>query len=101
MVEGLPPNGALARRLAGHHWEHSDVMTADVVDLLAALVTDFRNANKAEDAPLQPYPDPVWRPAKPSVKKKRKRKAAREATEARKGYLRIVALATPKHAETG
>ncbi|MEU2797426.1 hypothetical protein [Streptomyces sp. NPDC007117] len=101
MVEGLPPNGALARRMAGHHWEHRDFMTADVVDLLAHLVVDFRNANKGEDAPAQPYPDLVWRPEKPSVTKKRKRKAAREAAEARSGYLRIVALATPRHAEKG
>ncbi|MFJ6440267.1 hypothetical protein [Streptomyces sp. NPDC091649] len=101
MVEGLPPNGALARRLAGHHWEHRDFMTADVVDLLAHLVVDHRNANKREDAPVQPYPEPVWRPEKPGAEKKRRKQAAREAAEARNGYQRIVALATPRHAEKG
>ncbi|MCR8947235.1 hypothetical protein NW249_34680 [Streptomyces sp. OUCMDZ-4982] len=101
MVEGLPPDGALARKLAGHHWEHRDFLTADVVDLLGQLVTDFRNANRREDAPVQSYPKPVWRPEKPSVKKRRKKKAARQAAEARTGYLRIVALATPEHAEKG
>ncbi|MFJ2182988.1 hypothetical protein ACIOJG_20440 [Streptomyces anulatus] len=101
MVEGLPPNGALARRLAGHHWEHSDFMTADLVDAIGQLVTDFRNANKAEKAPAQQYPDRVWRPEKPGTAKKRKKKAAREAVEARNGYQRIVALATPEHAEKG
>ncbi|MFD5903584.1 hypothetical protein ACFWHG_19090 [Streptomyces microflavus] len=101
MVEGLPPNGALARRISGHHWEHRDFMTADLRDLLAYLVTDFRNANKAEDAPVQPPPEPVWRPEKPGEKKKRQKKARREATEARNAYLGIVALATPQHAEKG
>lgn len=101
MVEGLPPNGALARRMAGHHWEHSDFMLADVLDALGQLVTDFRNANKREEAPVQPYPEPVWRPEKPGVAKARKKAAAREAAEARAGYQRIVALATPRHAEEG
>ncbi|MFD8437453.1 hypothetical protein ACFV2I_20425 [Streptomyces microflavus] len=101
MVEGLPPNGALARKLAGHHWQHQEFMTADLLDLIGQLLTDFRNANKAEKAPLQPYPEPVWRPEKPSAKKKRKKQKRREAAEARTGYLRIVAMATPEHAEKG
>ncbi|MGW1219462.1 hypothetical protein ACWD6O_34330 [Streptomyces californicus] len=101
MVEGLPPDGALARRMAGHHWIHRDFMTADLVDLLSQLVVNHRNANKPEDAPVQPHAEPVWRPEKPSVKKKRKKKARREAAEARAGYERIVALATPQHTETG
>ncbi|WP_256094752.1 hypothetical protein [Streptomyces sp. EN27] len=101
MVEGLPPNGALARRLAGHHWEHSDFMLADVLDAVGQLVTDFRNANKAEKAPVQPYPEKVWRPEKPGAAKKRKKKAAREAAEGRAGYRRIVSLATPRYSEMG
>ncbi|MFD7111497.1 hypothetical protein ACFWAF_15010 [Streptomyces microflavus] len=101
MVEGLPPTGALARRLSGHHWEHRDFMTADLVDVMGQLVTDFRNANKAEKSPTLPYPERVWRPEKPGAKKQRQKKARREATEARTGYLGIVALATPQYAEKG
>ncbi|WP_234473861.1 MULTISPECIES: hypothetical protein [Streptomyces] len=101
MVEGLPPDGALARRLAGHHWIHRDFMTADIADLLGHLVVDFRNANKAEKAPVQPYPEKVWRPEKPGAAKKRKKKAAREAAEGRAGYRRIVSLATPRYSEMG
>jgi hypothetical protein len=100
MVEGLPPNGAVARAAAGHHWQHLEFMTADLVDLMARLLTDFRNANRAEKAPMAPYPDPVWRPGQPS-KKQRKKKARREAAEARAGYMRIVAQVTPEHAERG
>ncbi|WP_234020710.1 hypothetical protein [Streptomyces sp. Tu 6176] len=101
MVEGLPPNGALARKLAGHHWQHADFMTADLVDLMARLVTDFRNANRGEKTAPQEYPPPVWRPGQKAAEKKRHRKARREAAEARAGYQRIVALATPQHAERG
>jgi hypothetical protein len=101
LVEGLPPNGALARAAAGHHWQHSDYLLADLVDTMARLVTDFRNANRAEKTPPQPYPDPVWRPEKASAKKTRQKKARKEAAEARSGYMRIVALVTPQHAEKG
>ncbi|MGW4728089.1 hypothetical protein ACWEQC_02600 [Streptomyces shenzhenensis] len=101
MVEGLPPNGALARRVVGHHLQYGDLRTADLVDLMGRLVTDFRNANRAENAAVQPYPDPVWRPESPGAAKKRKKKARKERGEARAGYRRIVSQVTPKHAEKG
>ncbi|WP_307825240.1 hypothetical protein [Streptomyces sp. M2CJ-2] len=101
LVEGLPPTGALARKLAGHHWQHSDFMLADLLDVLARLRVDFGNANRDEKSALTPYPDPVWRPEKPSAKKKREKKARKEAAEARSGYMRIVAQVTPQHAEKG
>ncbi|HET9381327.1 MAG TPA: hypothetical protein VFP69_10910 [Streptomyces sp.] len=72
-----------------------------MVDALGRLLTDFRNANRPENAPAQPYPEPVWRPEAAKAKKKREKKARREAAEARAGYMRIVALATPQHAEKG
>lgn len=101
MVEGLPPDGALSRRLAGHHWQHLEFMVADLVDLMARLRVDFGNANRAEKAPPTPYPDPIWRPEAPGEKKKREKKARKEAVEARTGYLRIVAQVTPEYAEKG
>ncbi|MGW0865740.1 hypothetical protein [Streptomyces sp. NPDC002611] len=101
MVEGLPPNGATARAAAGHHLEYSDFRLADLVDAIGQLLTDFRNANRAEKQPVRPYPDPVWRPESPKAKKKREKKARREEAEARSGYMRIVAQATPKYAEKG
>ncbi|MFJ9427603.1 hypothetical protein [Streptomyces sp. NPDC101249] len=101
MVEGLPPDGALARRLAGHHWQHSDFMTADLVDVLGRLLTDFRNANRPEKSAPQEYPEPAWRPNQKAAEKARKKKDRREAAEARAGYRRIVAQATPEHAERG
>ncbi|MFJ7238215.1 hypothetical protein ACIQWB_13930 [Streptomyces olivaceus] len=101
MVEGLPPDGALVRKLAGHHWQHAEFMLADLLDGMVRLRTDFRNANRAEKTAAEPYPDPVWRPEKPGAKKKREKKARREAAEARAGYQRIVALATPQHAGKG
>jgi len=101
MVEGLPPDGALARTLAGHHWQHRDFMTADLLDELGRLRVDFSNANRDEKAPPRSYPDPVWRPEKPSVRKKREKAKRKEAAEARSGYLRIVAIATPEYAEKG
>lgn len=101
MVEGLPANGATARAMAGHHWGHLEFMAADLVDVMARLRVDFGNANRAEKAPMQPYPDPVWRPEKPAAKKKREKKARKESADARAGYLRIVAQVTPEHAEKG
>ncbi|MFJ3826241.1 hypothetical protein [Streptomyces nodosus] len=101
LVEGLPPDGALVRRLAGHHWQHGDFLAADLVDLMARLLTDFRNANRPEKAPLQEYPEPVWRPGREAAEKQQRKKARRERAEARAGYLRIVAVATPEHAEKG
>lgn len=101
MVEGLPPNGALARKVAGHHLEYSDFRAADLVDLMGQLLTDFRNANRTEKAPAQPYPEKVWRPEPPGEKKKREKKERKEAAEARSGYMRIVAQVTPEYAEKG
>ena len=101
MVEGLPPNGALARKAAGHHLQYGDFRAADLVDLIGQLLTDFRNVNRAEKAAPSPYPEPVWRPGKSSAQKKRAKKTRKEASQARSGYLRIVALVTPQHAEKG
>lgn len=100
-MEGLPPDGALARKVAGHHLQYGDFMLANVADGIGMLLTDFRNANRGEKTPPHPYPDPVWRPEKPGEQRKREKKARREAAEARAGYQRIVALATPQHAEKG
>ncbi|MDX2551325.1 hypothetical protein [Streptomyces stelliscabiei] len=100
MVEGLPPDGALARKLTGHHWQHSDFMLADLLDLMARFRIDFGNANRDEKTAPRPYPDEVWRPNQPS-KKKRAKKARKETAAARAGYLRIVAIVTPEHAEKG
>lgn len=101
MVEGLPPDGALARRLAGHHWQHRDFMLADLVDEIARLRVDFGNANRPEKTAANSYRDPVWRPEKPGAKKKRAKKARQETAAARSGYLRIVAQVTPEYAEKG
>ncbi|MEV8396265.1 hypothetical protein, partial [Streptomyces sp. NPDC056650] len=91
---------ATARAAAGHHWQHTEFMLADLLDLTSRLLTDFRNANRPEKAPQQEYPEPVWRPGQPS-EKQRKKKARKEHAEARAGYLRIVAQVTPQHAEKG
>ncbi|EFL01584.1 predicted protein [Streptomyces sp. SPB78] len=100
LVEGLPPDGALARAAAGHHWRQADFHAADQLDALLRLLTDFRNANRAETAPALPYPDPVWRPTDPSPKQ-RKRAERRERQEARAGYQRLVSQLTPQYAEKG
>jgi hypothetical protein len=100
-VEGLSPNGALARKAAGHHWQHLEYLVADLLDIQQRARVDFANANRAEKAPLQPYPDRVWRPEPPKAKKKREKKARKEAVEARSGYLRIVSQVTPQYAEKG
>lgn len=101
LVEGLPPDGAVARAAAGHHWGHTEFMLADLVDLMARLRVDFGNANRAEKAPPTPYPEPVWRPEKPGAKKKRKKKAARQAAQDRTWYQGLVAKVTPQYAEKG
>lgn len=100
MVEGLPPDGALARAASGSPWGATQYQLAEIADRLGRMETDFRNANRAEGKPQLDYPDPVWRPGDPSPKQKRKaeRKAAREA---RQGYQQIVAIATPHYAEKG
>ncbi|MEW1568322.1 hypothetical protein AB0454_35760 [Streptomyces sp. NPDC093509] len=100
MVEGLPPDGATARAVAGHHWRHLEFMVAQMLNETVRMRVDFGNANRAEKAPAQEYPEPVWTPTQPSKKQKAK-KVRKERVEARAGYLRIVALATPEHAEKG
>jgi hypothetical protein len=100
-VEGLPPDGALARKAAGHYWQHLEYMVADLLDTQQRARVDFANANRAEKAAPQPYPEAVWRPEAPSAKKKREQKARKEAAEARSGYMRIVSLVTPDYAEKG
>lgn len=74
---------------------------ADVVDLMGQLVTDFRNANRAEKAPAQQYPEPVWRPEKPDAKKKRRKQEQRARQQDRDWYQRIVAQVTPQYTEKG
>ncbi|MEF9903670.1 hypothetical protein [Streptomyces sp. P9-A2] len=90
----------MSRRTVGHHWQHLEFMLAELLDLQARFRTDFGNANRDEKAAPRPYPDPVWRPNQPSEKQQAKAKQ-REAAEARTGYMRIVALATPQYAEKG
>lgn len=94
MVEGLPPSGALARAVAGHHWTQADYHRADELDLLARLVTDFANVNRTEQTPPSPYPPHVWRPGDPLPEVT----AAAEETaraEARAGYEHINAQVLP------
>ncbi|ESU46500.1 hypothetical protein K7395_24700 [Streptomyces filamentosus] len=86
MVEGLPPDGAVARAARGHHWTQADYHRADDVDLLGRLVTAFLNVNRAENSPEMPYPEPVWRPGDPvpedpATAAEEKRLAARRAFE--------------------
>lgn len=100
-MEGLPPDGALARKLAGHPLQYSDFRLADLVDQIGLLLTDFRNANRREKDTPQPYPEKVWRPTSAKDKKKQEKKTRKEAAQARAGYMRIVSLVTPDHAEKG
>ncbi|WP_329032263.1 hypothetical protein OIE71_04785 [Streptomyces sp. NBC_01725] len=65
MAEGLPPNGALARAAAGHHWTHADWGAADSRDLLDMLLVAFVNAHRDEKQPAVPWPKPTWRPGDP------------------------------------
>lgn len=100
MVEGLPPDGALARAASRSPWTTTQYQLAELLDRAGRMETDFRNANRSEKTAAQDYPEPVWRPGDPSPKQKAKaeRIAAREA---RQGYQRIVAIATPQYAEKG
>ncbi|KDN73913.1 hypothetical protein DF19_41685 [Streptomyces olindensis] len=100
-MEGLPPDGALARKLAGHPLQYADFRLADLVDQIGLLLTDFRNANRGEKAAPQPYPEKVWRPESAKAKKKREKKARKESVDARAGYMRIVSQVTPEYAEKG
>lgn len=100
MVEGLPPDGALARAVSKSPWNATQYQLAELLDRVGRMETDFRNANRAENTPQQPYPEPVWRPGDPTPKQKAaaERRAAREA---RQGYQRLVAQVTPQYAEKG
>ncbi|MFI5859149.1 hypothetical protein [Streptomyces parvulus] len=91
----------MARAATGYTWQHLEFMVADLLDNQHRARVDFVNANRDEKAPMQPYPDPVWRPEKPEAAKKRRRQDRMEAAEARSGYLRIVAQVTPEYAEKG
>jgi hypothetical protein len=66
MVEHLPPDGALARARAGHHWTHLNYTAADTRDLVELLLVAFVNANRDPDkgSPM-PYPERSWRPGDP------------------------------------
>lgn len=75
-------------------------MTADLVDGVLRLLTDFRNANRAENASPQPYPDPVWRPGDPT-EEEREKTAKKQAAQDRAWYQDLVAKVTPEHAEKG
>lgn len=100
MVEGLPPNGALARAAAGHHWQQRDYHAADTVDLLGRVLTVLINANRKEGTPEVPYPEQVWRPGDPTPEQRAKVKAER-AEQDRADYAELVAMVTPDHARKG
>ncbi|MFF1498711.1 hypothetical protein ACFVZR_02240 [Streptomyces sp. NPDC058316] len=65
MVEGLPPDGALARAAAGHPWTQADWSAADSRDLLELLFVAFSNVHRGETAQPIPWPKPSWRPGDP------------------------------------
>lgn len=94
MVENLPPDGATARAQAGHHWQHLDYAAANMTDLLARLLTQFENANRAEKAPPQPLPERVWRPGDPLPEDTAAAEAEQRAA-ARATYERINAKVLP------
>ncbi|MEU9199021.1 hypothetical protein [Streptomyces sp. NPDC048332] len=100
MVEGLPPGGALARAITDSPWGTAEYQLADLLDGIARMETDFRNANRGEKSQAEPYPDRTWRPGDPSPKQKAKAEA-KAARKGRQGYQRIVAMATPQYAEKG
>ncbi|MEV7959299.1 hypothetical protein ACIOHC_41300 [Streptomyces sp. NPDC088252] len=100
LVEGLPPGGALGRAASRSPWGTTEYLLAELIDRIGRLETDFRNANRSEKTAAQPYPDPVWRPGDPTPAQKAKAEA-KAAREARQGYQRIVAIATPQHTEKG
>lgn len=89
MTEGLPPDGALTRAAAGHHWTHLDYSTADTRDLVEMLLVAFVNANRPEKQPAVPYPKPSWRPGDPLPEETAAADEERDA-KARAAYRRIV-----------
>lgn len=94
MVEGLPPNGALARRAAGNHWVQRDWHGADMVDLLGKVLTVLINANRGEKTPAQPFPEAVWRPGDEAKAKAKDKRAAQDRVD----FDELVAVATPRYA---
>lgn len=98
MVEGLPPNGALARAITGSPWGTVEYQLAKALDRLGRMETDFRNANRAEKSAAQEYPEPEWRPGDPTPKQKAKA-ARKDRREARGGYLRLVGQLTPQYVD--
>ncbi|MFJ2113124.1 MULTISPECIES: hypothetical protein [unclassified Streptomyces] len=68
LVEGLPPDGALARASAGHPWTQLDWSAADTRDLLELLFIAFANVHRGEKAQPIPWPEPSWRPGDPLPK---------------------------------
>lgn len=94
MVEGLAPDGALARAATGHTWTQETYALADMRDLLADQFVAFLNAHRSEDRSPLPYPDRSWRPGDPSPKQKAKQDRQKAAV-ARAGYLDIAAQVTP------
>ncbi|GAA2971333.1 hypothetical protein [Streptomyces enissocaesilis] len=94
MVEGLGPNGALARAATGHTWTQETYALVDMRDLLADHFVAFLNAHRPEERSPLPYPERSWRPGDPSPEQKAKRDA-KKAAAAREGYLDIAAQVTP------
>ncbi|MFE7624623.1 hypothetical protein [Streptomyces sp. NPDC057509] len=101
MVEGLPPDGALARAITGSPWGTTEYQLASILDRLGRMEVDFRNANRPEKTSPAKYPDREWRPGDPVPKTpKQKAKAARkDRREARGGYLRLVGQLTPQYVD--
>lgn len=89
MAEGLPPDGALVRAAAGHHWTHLDYSATDTRDLVELLLVAFVNANRDPEKPAQPYPKPSWRPGDPLPEETAAADEERNA-RARAAYHRIV-----------
>ncbi|WP_078854524.1 hypothetical protein [Streptomyces sp. NRRL F-5135] len=94
MVEGLPPDGAAARAQAGHHWTQRDWAAADHTDLLQQILTVLINANRGEDQPAAPWPEPVWRPGDPVPEEKAAADTTRRV-EAREAFERINRMVLP------
>ncbi|GGX01892.1 hypothetical protein [Streptomyces chryseus] len=65
MVQGLPPDGAMARAMAGHHWQHIDWAAAETRDMVERLFVAFCNANRDPKSAAVPYPERTWRPGDP------------------------------------
>lgn len=61
LVEGLPPQNALARARAGHHWTDMEYLLALLVDGVSASTVGIRRALGAKD----PRPKPIPRPDSP------------------------------------